>query len=498
MKRAMCAYLPQWPLQRLRLERPDLRDQPIAIAQPRTARGSRLLYCNRQAALAGVRPGMPVAEARGTLPRLRLFESDPQRDLAALERCAGWAERFSPRVGLEEGPTPQCLLFDVTGCAPCFRGEERLARLAAEGFRRRGWIARIALADTLGAAWGLAHHRRGPTIAPAGATREAVEDLPLAALRLPADTLGTLAELGVERIGELLAWPRPQTAVRLGPDVLRRLDQMLGRLSEPIVPCRQPPEVQARCSFEYPTDRWSFLEHAFDRLLEQVTEQLRECGRGVRRLECWFLHEAADAQRVEVKLFRPSMSAEHLRQMLRTRLESVRLAQPASGLCLRAATLERLSERQGEWYEADAVPPEELAGLIDRLIGKLGREAVTFAKLVPDPQPEFACRFEPALERGSEEGEAWDGEAFCRRPLALLPAPEPIEVEGEGAPARFRRGGREHAVARAWGPERIETGWWRGAEAARDYFVAETADGARWWLFRRRQDGRWFLHGCFE
>ena len=522
MKRAMCIYLPQWPLQRLRHERPDLRDQPIAIAQPRTARGAAILFCNRLSAHAGIRSGMPVAEARAREPSLRLFEADPEGDLARLEKLAKWAEKFTPRVGLEEGPTPHCLLLDITGCEACFRGEKRLARLAMEGLKRQGWVARLAIADTVGAAWGLARYgvqkiREGEApdprlkaiIAPAGQTREAVEDLPLAAMRLSAGTLDMLAKLGVERVGELLALPRTQMAIRFSPEVLRRLDQMLGRVAELVEPCRFPAEVQARCDFEYPTARRAFLDHAFDRLLDRIVEQLQECNRGARRLECWFFHETSEPHRVEVRLFRPTMSADHLREMLRTRMETVRLQQPVSALCLRVAVLERISERQGEWYETDASPPEELAGLIDRLTSKLGRQSVTFAKLVSDPQPEYACRFESVLaseekrerpsmlHNNSKEPQAGNDDTFSRRPMVVLPSPEPIEVEGD-RPTRFRRGGREYWVTQAWGPERIETGWWRGADIGRDYYIAETLDGSRWWLFRRLDDGRWFLHGCFE
>jgi protein ImuB len=62
-----------------------------------------------------------------------------------------------------------------------------------------------------------------------------------------------------------------------------------------------------------------------------------------------------------------------------------------------------------------------------------------------------------------------------------------------GPPVRFRYRGRRYAVAHHWGPERIETGWWRRQRAVRDYYRVETAEGCRFWLFRRG-DGRWFVH----
>ncbi len=58
--------------------------------------------------------------------------------------------------------------------------------------------------------------------------------------------------------------------------------------------------------------------------------------------------------------------------------------------------------------------------------------------------------------------------------------------------------GGEHIIRGYWGPERIETGWWREAVVERDYFRVETNTGQRFWLFRQNDSGQWFLHGEFE
>jgi protein ImuB len=52
------------------------------------------------------------------------------------------------------------------------------------------------------------------------------------------------------------------------------------------------------------------------------------------------------------------------------------------------------------------------------------------------------------------------------------------------------------------GPERIESGWWDGALAARDYFIASDEDGALVWIWRERlpltdAGEGWFLQGRF-
>ena len=85
--------------------------------------------------------------------------------------------------------------------------------------------------------------------------------------------------------------------------------------------------------------------------------------------------------------------------------------------------------------------------------------------------------------------------------MRLWPAPVRIEVVStvpEGPPIRFWWRGVEYRVVYSRGPERIETGWWRGQDVQRDYYTVATQKGSRFWIFRRREDSRWFLHGCFD
>ncbi len=52
-------------------------------------------------------------------------------------------------------------------------------------------------------------------------------------------------------------------------------------------------------------------------------------------------------------------------------------------------------------------------------------------------------------------------------------------------------------IVRDWGPERIETGWWRGPTTRRDYWRVETETHQQFWVFRDLRTGRWYLHGTF-
>jgi protein ImuB len=131
----------------------------------------------------GIQPGLALAEAQARLPGLLIAPGDPTADAAGLERLALWAlRRYSPVVAIDP---PDGLLIDTTGVAHLFGGEAALlddlcTRLSAA---RLG--ARVALADTIGAAHALARFGPHPTmIAAPGETNAAVAALPLASLRL--------------------------------------------------------------------------------------------------------------------------------------------------------------------------------------------------------------------------------------------------------------------------------------------------------------------------
>jgi protein ImuB len=615
MKRILCMYFPQWPIQRRMQARPELRDKVVVITTPTASRRPEVLQCSVAAMRAGIRPGRPLAEALATEPGLCACEEDLVADRRRLELLAERMNRYSPCVGLEDGPAPECLLADITGCGAVFKGEDRLLEQAVRELHAAGWTARLAIADTIGAAWALAHHARpcpapqglgcnrsplsplgrgaggegtwtkgsdektsaqvsqSPSppapipsgerggngydsppglLAPPGSIETFLPDLPVVALRLAPEIVTLLQDLGVMHIRDLLALPREEVPARFGAEVLRRLDQARGRAAEVIRPCRLLGDIEATHRFEYAVDRPEVLRFVLERLTQEVQAALAARGWGARQLECRLQHESAAVSKLEVSLFRPSHAFAHLWGLLRTRLEQARVAEPVSALTLRVVSGEPVAEVQAEFVDEDQTAARrEMAILIDRLSSRLGREAVTRPTLVPDPQPEFACRFEPVIH-AQEPRPALDpdllaatpqgcadaaprndavprtapahpcgiaakraktkvslflslssarGPRFAHRPLHLWPAPARIEVlrvVPGGLPARFRWEGHDFSIARAWGPERIDTGWWRGDDVHRDYYVVATQTGTRFWLFHRRDDDRWFLHGCFD
>src|SRR6185295_10246562 len=138
--------------------------------------------CSKSAAEKGILPGMPLAEARA-LADVRLEQHDPAADRAALAELAAWCEQFSPLVGIED---PDCLFLDITGLAPLFGSEHALVEQVERAFRRRNFMVRLAVADTFGLAWAIAHYARNRlTVLSSEQSDVALAALPISALRLP-------------------------------------------------------------------------------------------------------------------------------------------------------------------------------------------------------------------------------------------------------------------------------------------------------------------------
>ena len=463
---------------------------------------------------------------------LPLDRPDERRELEAL---AAWCRRFSPIVGLEQSDGVDGLLLDITGLAHLFGGETALAKKIVDDFTGRGLTVRMAVADTVGAAWAVAACGRGTaafTLVPPGETPAALRPLPVEALRLPADVVGLLHQLGIDRIGQLEALPRRELSSRLTPRLIERWDQALGRLDEPIPVHLPAAKFEAHWSPEHPTARRETIEAALERLIHRVAEMLARLGRGAMRLDCRLDCHAGDCPNFcdgdcpdfraakmglsplanpqtkqiafSVGLFEPTASAKHLFELARVQLERLQLPSPVAVVYVEATSTALLAGRQQELFadHPQRLVARHLPSLVERLSNRLGHWSVVGVRLLRDAQPELAWRADPLVEgprRRRRNGISVS--ELPPRPLRLLRRPIALAAMAtmpDGPPMQFHLYGRRHQVAHTWGPERIETGWWRGRTVGRDYYRIETTAGRRFWIFRRLRDGRWFVHGMFE
>jgi len=484
---------------------------PLALIAD-SAHGPRIAAANLAGLEAGARPGMMLADARTLCPHLQTAPADPAGDLALLEALALWAQRWGPWSALDP---PDGLIVDTTGVAHLFGGEARLLADARAAFVRRRLAARLALAPTAGAAWALAHF--GPEEAvldPAGDVDAgaALAPLPVAALRLDDATLVVLRRLGLKRIGDLAGIARPALARRFrsarapAANPLVRLDQLLGRVPEPLLPVLASPAPLVQRRLAEPIRHRSLLDRVLADLAIDMARLLEGQGKGARRLELglWKLDGEVLVRRLE--LAAASRDPGHITGLFARKLDDIDAGFGIELARLRAAWTEPLAMAQDQFDTPAERHGASLAACIDRLSVRLGEAAVRRPVPHASHLPERAQRWLPPL---APEAAFQDALEFHARPLKLLDRAEPIAVlyaSPDGLPRRFRWRGEVHEIARAEGPERIAPEWWRerGRARLRDYYRIEDGEGRRYWIYRLGlvSDGRggspeWFLQGLW-
>jgi protein ImuB len=214
------------------------------------------------------------------------------------------------------------------------------------------------------------------------------------------------------------------------------------------------------------------LLFAARRLLVQLEGLLAAHQAGIRSFRLFLLSRGSQVP-VEIGLASPARQVERLSQLLRERLAQLTLANPVEAIRLEAADFTPLHERSGGLFGDAAGDAEDWVQLVERLRARLGHAAVYGVATQPDHRPELAWR---RIEPGD-----WDAREFVQpgaRPLWLM---EPRKI-------------RESDFTLLAGPERIESGWWDGDEASRDYFVARLEESVGWIY---REAGEWYLHGLF-
>ena len=326
MRRVMYLWLPRWPIDRLRPSNRKNSGWPaetIPFATVADAAGRRLLAAvNPAATAAGLVPGMSLADALSFFPGLATAAAEPAEDAAALRRLAEWCGRYSPWTAPDG---TDGIRIDITGSAHLWGGERLLAADLLARIERQHIAGRIAIADTLGAAWAMtrfAEIGRNLAILPQDC-RVALAPLPVEALRLDPTTVQGLRRVGLKQVGDLFAMPRDALARRFGEMVARRLDQALDDLPEPLSPLGETPARRVRLSFAEPITDPADLLRATERLVADLVPRLAREGMGARRLDLAFHRVDGRVERIRLGTARPSRDPRHLTALFRERIDTI-------------------------------------------------------------------------------------------------------------------------------------------------------------------------------
>jgi protein ImuB len=451
---------------------------------------------NSAAELEGIMVGMTVTDARAILNDLKVLPYKQNKQLASLKALTRLMERMTPITSITGIDS---IFLDMTGGTHLFGGEQAFIERLTNWLNKLGISARIALAETPGAAWALSHYGKTGTIVEQGKLKEAISSLPVSALRITAETSIKLKRVGITRIQDLINLPRQALIKRFGMQLTERLDQALGNATELIVPEIIRAPLLVRSTFEEPICEREALESALSHLLEKLIFRLTASGISATLLDLNVKKVNGVHQKLSVGIANPSQEKTRFCRLFQEKLGIIDPGFGIETITLFAAKTETLNYRQRDILGGDVVS-EALEKLVDTLGNRVGFNAVQRFKPAKSWKP--GCDFYRApIKSDTTNNDDWPTPPGLR-PITLLSEPIPIKVVASRnfleAPTIIGRGSSLRRIFYAAGPERILPEWWEEDPkwpCYRDYWRVEDEVGERLWLYRQKDT--WFLHGFF-
>jgi protein ImuB len=501
-----CVWVPYFAAAALERCEPAVRERALAVvtgAPPTT----RVVDANAAAREAGVRPGMPDAEAGARCPGLVRRPVAEEAMVSARHALLESALAVSPRI--EDGG-PGLVYVDIAGLARLLGPPGSIARHLAHRAREVGLSARVAVASTRTVARlaaltgaGAAGADASITIVAPGRERPALVSVPLAALELPPELTEALQRWGIATLGELATLPRDGLAMRLGPAGLRAHDLAYGREEGPFRPYTPPPFWEEALGLDWELDSLEALAPIVDAVLQRLTARLDTA------------HLMADALVVRLQLARggrheraialasPMREVKPMLTLIGLELEAHPPPEPVVGVAISVRPLPQRAEQGGLWQPPPPAP-RDLAAVLARLAALVGPGNVGATVLEESHRPDaFALTvFAPPASEA----------CFRETPSTAMPSPTlvmrrlrpprriGVETDGE-RPARVdlgAGGGPGMRVRTCAGPWRISGEWWDARGWARDEWDVALTDSTLCRLARNRLTGDWYLDGVYD
>lgn len=432
----------------------------------------------------GIAPGTDLGQAQLLHPELASRPRDSAAEREALRHLAYWAYRYGQPVFLELREAPweyglplPAVWVEIGSSLRLFGGMEGLlAQLRREAAAELPMALHLGVACTPEAALLAARCGQDLVLQSLQAQQDWLDAQPLQALPLPPERIAALGGCGFQCLGELLDLPVETLARRFDAALVDYLSRLSGRRPDPRRALQPPTRYRRRFELFGEVEHTEGLLFPVRRLLGELQHYLRARDTGVQALTLHLSHPDREASVVELSLAAATRDAGYLFLLLRERLERVELPAAVRELSLEAARFAAPSVLQLDLFDRQPQQARAWQETVEKLIARLGVDAVWNLGLVADHRPERAWL---PLPPGIAGPQAMPPRVS--RPHWLIDPPRALS----GPPSRLGP------------PERIDSGWWDGEEVARDYYVAEAGDGARLWVYRDRGNGAWFLQGLW-
>ncbi|MBL4631886.1 MAG: DNA polymerase Y family protein [Paraglaciecola sp.] len=307
------------------------------------------------------------------------------------------------------------------------------------------------------------------------AVKQAVQKVSLQHTDLTTKAVVKLQRVGVHNIQGLFKIPLADIAKRFDIEVVTYIGKLTTEIPHPVDFFHPKTSFDRVIELLYDIENIQILQAPLSQLLHTLEQFLKT--RDLLTQTLVFTLSQRDEKSIELNIH--SQQGEYLAKywaaLISLKLENVTLSAPVFAIRLRVENTYIRTPDESDLFAGKQGRLSRLQ-LISVLQAKLGEQAVSTLVLTDDYRPEQIIQTSKQLAKPLQ-----NAALYALRPSFLLTPPQRLQEK----------------VSIAYGPERIETGWWDAKPITRDYFIARNRQGQWYWIFKTPK-GEWYLHGVFS
>jgi protein ImuB len=489
-------------------------DKPRLVVE--SQRGQSIVYAACELAFeAGITAGMKLLSAQALCADLQICERQPNKELQYLISLAESLQVFTPMVRAER---PDAILLEVRDSVKLFGGLAALhgsiqhslrgfLTSNAKGQTEENENPRFILAGTPTPEASLILARAGQSIliTEIAAIKTALGSLPVSYLPLAGVVKNTkrsfrqLQDMGVDSLQDLWRLPFSGLRERFGDDFVGLLERIQGKAIDVRPAHTNKPCFSQSLDLETETDSREWLNHGCEYLLEQLCAWLETINAVMSQMEFVFLYNDRVVERMNISNRQGSAHKPQWLSLLNLYLERQVLAEPVNELQLHSQHVYPAHLQNLDLFrQASLAGRDDWSTTLAELSVRLGESHLFFLNTQADHRPEkqltlFSSEDVPSHraeypKAATGKPQSAPGNLIGSRPCWLLNKAQRLGKLLSGWPTGYQR---------ISGPERIESGWWDGADMRRDYYVVQDTQSRHVWIYRDLENQHWFLHGLF-
>lgn len=440
--------------------------EPVAVY---SHKHNYIMQANSLAKKEGIEVGYGLAQTAAICPHIRILEFSPSIEKQAL---ISLAHRLYPLASDIVLDTHNSLAVRLDNLVQYYGEIETLWRVITHEIASANIHYHYATAWGVDAARLLARNKTNQCSFTKKHITSLLAHCPLTKTKLDSKVIASLAKVGIKTTQQLLSMPVHELGRRFSNDTIRYLNALRGETYPQHHLFRPSETFEQTNTLPFDVENTQHLLPYVKVQLNALEEYLRARNLLSSSLLLSIHFRQADALNIEINAATPLSTQASWLSLISLKIESIRLPEPAISISLISQRLEELTDNTDDFFSnRTSILAQK------QLIGKLR------AKLGDDSTLSIRANNSHIFESMSVNNIPIDTAPYQSDivPTFLFDKPKPLVV----------------ATRISFGPIRLHTGWWRATSSPKDYFIAETQQGARLLIYKDVEE-KWWLHGLYS